>query len=84
MMGKKLPETCWADPWRSINLLLLHLVGLLDYFETVKLWIYILPLIQHSTASDSDRILEVCEYCHDNLDNIKFLTCVLLSDNVNI
>ena len=26
-MGKSLPETCWADHWRSIKLLLLHLVG---------------------------------------------------------
>ena len=33
MMGKKLPETCWADPWRSINLLLLHLVGILYYLR---------------------------------------------------
>jgi hypothetical protein len=33
-MGKKLPETCWADPWRSIKLLLLHLVGLLYYLPT--------------------------------------------------
>ena len=26
-MGKSLPETCWADHWRSIKMLLLHLVG---------------------------------------------------------
>ena len=26
-MGKGLPETCWADHWRSMKLLLLHLVG---------------------------------------------------------
>ena len=26
-MGKSLPETWWADHWRSIKLLLLHLVG---------------------------------------------------------
>ena len=26
-MGKSLPETSWADHWRSIKLLLLHLVG---------------------------------------------------------
>ena len=25
-MGKSLPETCWDDQWRSIKLLLLHLV----------------------------------------------------------
>jgi hypothetical protein len=29
-MGKKLPETCWAD-WNINKLLLLHLVGLLHY-----------------------------------------------------
>ena len=26
-MGKSLPETCWADHWRSIKRLLLHLIG---------------------------------------------------------
>ena len=26
-IGKSLPETCWSDHWRSIKLLLLHLVG---------------------------------------------------------
>lgn len=35
--------------------------------EAVKFWIYILHLIQHSKASDSDRKLEVCEYYHDNV-----------------
>ena len=32
-MGKSLPETCWADHWRSIKLLLLHLVGF--YFTLI-------------------------------------------------
>ena len=34
-MGKSLPETCWADHWRSIKLLLLHLVGFYFYLTYI-------------------------------------------------
>ena len=36
-MVKSLPETCWADHWRSIKLLLLHLVGhLFTYIDDAR------------------------------------------------
>jgi len=37
-MGKSLPGTCWTDHWRSIKLLLLHLVG---FYITLPTWIRI-------------------------------------------
>ena len=36
-MGKRLPETCWADHWRSKKLLLLHLVGFYFTLPTLKM-----------------------------------------------
>ena len=42
-MGESLPETCWADHWRSIKLLLLHLVGF--YFTLPNIFAFCFRVI---------------------------------------
>ena len=49
-MGKSLPETCWADHWGSIKLLLLHFVG--SYFT--------LPTLMMHGQTQIKYILPVC------------------------
>ena len=47
-MGKSLPETCWADHWRSIKLLLLHLLGFYFTLSTKSDFSVCHSLLSHS------------------------------------